>query len=90
MLPREPLHDFIIRRYSSGYWALVNQTQWADSHHGWLRAIVLANTEEYSRCVLVAENFICMGSSEFVNFYAGDIKLGTLVHLGKAFKMSYK
>ena len=43
--PPPPVGARVIRRHSSGYWALVNQTQWADSHHGWLRAFVLVNAE---------------------------------------------
>ena len=56
MPPREPFHDFIIRRYRSYYWMHVNQIRWADSHHERVLAFVLADTEGCRRHVLKAEN----------------------------------
>ena len=50
---------------------------------------MLGNTDRYRRHVLGAESFICTESSEFVNFYAGDTKLRTLVYLDKVFIVIY-
>ena len=64
----------------------MTQTLWADAHQGGAGAIVVNADERHKQLVPEGENFLNMGSSDFVNFWASDTKLGTLVHFGTSLK----
>ena len=57
------------------------QTLWAYAHQRGKGAIVVSSDERHKQHVPEGYSFLNVGSSEFVNFWASDTKLGTLAQL---------
>ena len=90
MPPREPLQKTFRQRCRPDQWTDTTQTLWSDSRHRWAGAIMVNGDERHMQHVPEGENFLNVGSSEYVNFLAIDTKIGTLTHLDRGITNLYK
>ena len=81
---------FFFQCHRSNQGAHSDQTLWVDSYYMRARAILTSSVVRYKVHVLMGSYFICSGSFNFVKFWVSDAKLGTSMHLDRAFKMSCK
>ena len=66
------------------------QTLWADSHHWRKNPLGVPSDKRHRQHVPKMENFLNIGSSKFMNFWAGNTKLGAYAHLDWGTMTLYK